>query len=118
MSTVSKSTEPTTVGETFPENDQSTTITPPVTFRNYLRMLMVLFKMRIVVLLLMAATGGAFMAAEGWPGWSTLVLVWVTGGMAAAGSSSFNQYLERNKDDKMGRTMKKRPLVNGEIPES
>ena len=90
--------------------------TPPTTLRETLRMLVVLFKLRIVVLLLMAATGGAFMAAGGWPGLGTLVLVWVTGGMAAAGASSLNQYLERHKDEKMGRTMKKRPLVNGEIP--
>ena len=116
MSTVSKITEPSMVGESIPENQQTTLSAPPVTFRDYLRMLTVLFKMRIVMLLLMAATGGAFMAAEGWPGLSTLALVWIAGGMAAAGSSSFNQYLERNKDDKMGRTMKKRPLVNGEIP--
>jgi protoheme IX farnesyltransferase len=116
MSTVSKSTEPGTVGETIPENNQAALSAPPTSFRNYLRMLMVLFKMRIVMLLLMAATGGAFMAAEGWPGGSILALVLVAGGMAAAGSSSFNQYLERNKDDKMGRTMMKRPLVNGEIP--
>ena len=89
---------------------------PPKTLRDTLRMIVVLFKLRIVVLLLMAATGGAFMAAGGWPGMNTLLLVWLTGGMAAAGSSSLNQYLERHKDDKMGRTMKKRPLVNGEIP--
>lgn len=89
---------------------------PPTTWRETLRMWVVLFKLRIVVLLLMAATGGAFMAAEGWPGLGTLLLVWLAGGMAAAGSSSLNQYLERHKDDKMGRTMKKRPLVNGEIP--
>lgn len=89
---------------------------PPTTWRETLRMLVILFKLRIVVLLLMAATGGAFMAAEGWPGLGTLLLVWLAGGMAAAGASSLNQYLERHKDEKMGRTMKKRPLVNGEIP--
>lgn len=116
MSTVSKSTKPGTVGETIPEINQAALSAPPTSFLNYLRMLTVLFKMRIVMLLLMAATGGAFIAAEGWPGGSTLALVLVAGGMAAAGSSSFNQYLERNKDDKMGRTMMKRPLVNGEIP--
>ncbi|MBK8984616.1 MAG: protoheme IX farnesyltransferase [Chloroflexi bacterium] len=89
---------------------------PPTTLRDKLRIVVVLFKLRIVMLLLMAATGGAFMAAEGWPGVGVLALIWLVGGMAAAGSSSLNQYLERHKDDKMGRTMKKRPLVNGEIP--
>ena len=116
MSTVTKTTERGSVDETLPENNPSALSAPPTTFRSYLKMLMVLFKMRIVMLLLLAATGGAFVAAEGWPGWSTLALVWIAGGMAAAGSSSLNQYLERHKDDKMGRTMKKRPLVNGEIP--
>jgi heme o synthase len=98
------------------ENFAAKISSPPTNLRDMLGMLVVLFKLRIVVLLLMAATGGAFMAAGGWPGGSTLLLIWLTGGMAAAGSSSLNQYLERHKDDKMGRTMKKRPLVNGEIP--
>ena len=112
MSIVSKTTKSGTISE----NSQPALSAPPTTLRDYLRMLMVLFKIRIVVLLLMAATGGAFMATEGWPGLHMLALVWIAGGMAAAGSSSLNQYLERHKDDKMGRTMKKRPLVNGEIP--
>lgn len=78
------------------------------------RLLVVLFKLRIVFLLLMAATAGAFMAAGGWPGLGTLLLVWVAGGMAAAGASSLNQFLERISDGYMGRT-RQRPLVNGTI---
>jgi heme o synthase len=74
----------------------------------------VLFKLRIVFLLLIAATGGAFLAAEGWPGLGVLLLTWLTGGMAAAGASALNQYWERHTDGAMGRT-EKRPLVNGEI---
>ncbi len=83
--------------------------------RDLFKMVVVLFKMRIVFLLLMAATGGAFLAAGGWPGLSTMALIWLTGGMAASGASSLNQYLERQSDGAMGRT-KKRPLVNGDIP--
>ena len=116
MAIISEEAKPGPTGKTIPTNGRSALSAPPATFRGYARMLMVLFKIRIVALLLMAATGGAFMAAGGWPGLSTLALVWVAGGMAAAGSSALNQYLERHKDDKMGRTMRKRPLVNGEIP--
>lgn len=84
-------------------------------WREWAHLLMVLFKLRIVFLLLMAATAGAFIAAGGWPGLNTLLLVWLTGGMAAAGSSAINQYWERHSDGNMGRT-RQRPLVNGDIP--
>ncbi len=87
---------------------------PYKSWREWARLLVILFKLRIVFLLLMAATAGAFIAAAGWPGLTTLCLVWVAGGMAAAGSSALNQYWERHTDGTMGRT-EKRPLVNGDI---
>ena len=77
-------------------------------WREIWHLIVVLFKLRIVFLLLMAATGGAFMAARGWPGVGVLVLLWTTG------ASSINQYWERHSDGDMGRT-RKRPLVNGKI---
>jgi protoheme IX farnesyltransferase len=83
-------------------------------WRGVLQTTVVLFKLRIVFLLLMAATGGAFLAAGGWPGWGVILLTWVTGGLAAAGASALNQYWERNRDGLMGRT-RQRPLVNGAI---
>jgi protoheme IX farnesyltransferase len=83
-------------------------------WREGLHTLVVLFKLRIVFLLLVAATAGAFLAAGGWPGVDVLLLIWVTGGMAAAGASALNQFWERERDGLMGRT-RRRPLVTGEI---
>lgn len=74
----------------------------------------VLFKLRVVFLLVVAATAGAFLASGGWPGINALLLTWVTGGMAAAGASALNQYWERKSDASMVRTSS-RPLVTGEI---
>ncbi len=84
------------------------------TWKETLQLLVVLFKLRIVVLLLLAAVGGAFLGAQGWPGIRSLLLLLVTGGMAASGASALNQYLERESDKKMGRT-RKRPLPAGLI---
>ena len=77
--------------------------------------LMILFKVRIVFLLLFAAIGGAFLGARGWPGAGTLTLLIVTGGLAASGASALNEYLERDRDALMARTRQRRPLVNGAI---
>jgi protoheme IX farnesyltransferase len=77
--------------------------------------LLVLFKVRIVFLLLFAAVGGAFLGAGGWPGMGTLSLVLLTGGLAAGGASALNEYLEQERDVLMARTRGKRPLVNGAI---
>ncbi len=103
-----------TLGQDNPLETLETAVAERLSWRDHMNTVVVLFKLRIVFLLLVAATGGAFLAAGGWPGWSILALTWVTGGMAAAGASSLNQYWERNKDGAMGRT-KKRPLVNGDI---
>ena len=84
-------------------------------WRAFLHMMIVLFKLRVVSLLLMAAVGGAFLGAAGWPGLSQVLLVLAAGGLAASGAASLNQYLERHTDGAMGRTHK-RPLVNGDIP--
>jgi heme o synthase len=74
--------------------------------------LVVLFKLRVVSLLLLAAVGGAFIGAGGWPGAGNLGLTLLTGAMAAAGASALNQYLERDSDGAMART-RRRPLVVG-----
>lgn len=83
-------------------------------WRDFLRTLAVLFKLRVVSLLLLAAVGGAFLGARGWPGIGTLLLVLTTGGMAASGASALNQYIERSSDRIMSRT-RLRPLPTGAI---
>jgi protoheme IX farnesyltransferase len=77
--------------------------------------LMILFKVRIVFLLLFAAIGGAFLGAGGWPGAGTVTLLIITGGLAASGASALNEYLEQDRDALMARTRQRRPLVNGAI---
>jgi len=76
--------------------------------------LMVLFKVRIVLLLVLAALGGMFLGAGGWPGVGPLLLISTTGALTAMGSSAWNQYLERESDALMNRT-RRRPLVTGAI---
>lgn len=76
-----------------------------------------LFKLRIVLLLLISALGGAILGARGWPGMQALMLVLITGGLSAAGASAVNQYLERDRDAQMKRT-RKRPLPSGAVKKS
>jgi protoheme IX farnesyltransferase len=74
------------------------------------RSLVALFKLRVVLLLLVAAIAGAFLAAGGWPAPGALATLLVVGGLSAAGSSAINQYLERELDRRMERT-RHRPLA-------
>lgn len=80
----------------------------------WLASLIVLFKLRVVVLLLFAALGGAMLGSAGAPTWGDLGLLMLTGTLSASGASALNQYLERHKDGAMKRTSR-RPLVTGQI---
>ena len=79
------------------------------------RALAVSFKLRVVWLLLLAAIGGAFLAAGRWPGLPPLLVLVAAGGVTAAGASAINQWLERDGDALMSRT-RGRPLVAGDLP--
>jgi protoheme IX farnesyltransferase len=78
-----------------------------------LESLVVLFKLRVVMLLLFAALGGAMLGSAGAPALGDLLLLFVTGALSASGASALNEYLERSKDGAMKRT-RRRPLVTGQ----
>lgn len=79
-----------------------------------IRTLAVLFKLRIVGMLVLASVAGAFLGAGGWPGAGPLAVLILAGGMASAGASALNEYLERDQDARMRRTAH-RPLACGAI---
>lgn len=79
-----------------------------------LETLVVLFKLRVVALLLFAALGGALIGSAGAPSSGDLALLLVTGTLAAAGASALNEVIERHKDALMKRT-RRRPLVTGRV---
>ena len=85
-----------------------------VDLRSKIKTLAGLFKLRIVMLLLISALGGALIGANGWPGGFNLIVLIITGGLSAAGASALNQYLEREQDAHMTRT-RRRALPSGSI---
>lgn len=84
------------------------------TFAEIIKTISSLFKLRIVMLLLFAAAGGAFLGAEGVPSMKAIIAIIITGTLSAGGSSAINQYLEQSSDAKMQRTQR-RPLPAGAI---
>ena len=73
-----------------------------------------LTKPRIITLLLFTALGGMFLAAEGAPDVSLMLLVMGGGALASGGANALNQYLERDIDGQMART-RNRPVVTGRV---
>lgn len=82
--------------------------------REAIKLVVALFKLRVVSLLLLASLGGAFLGARGIPHPVTLLILLVTGTLAAGGASAINQYLERDRDTLMRRTGH-RPLAAGQF---
>lgn len=89
---------------------------PEKSLRSTFALVATLFKLRIVVLLLLSAFGGAALGviAGGQFSSGRFWLLALTGTLSAAGASAINQYLERDRDGKMKRTAK-RPFVQGEL---
>ena len=70
-----------------------------------------LTKPPIVLLLLVTAAGGMFLAAQGIPPWSIIGLVWLGGALAAGGANAINHHLDRDIDQLMTRT-RQRPVAS------
>jgi len=80
------------------------------TLRAYLE----LAKLRIVLLLLFTTLTAMVIASGGIPPVAVLLPTVLGGALAAAGSSTINQYLDRDMDAKMARTAR-RPIPSGRI---
>jgi len=84
----------------------------PLSLKEVLRSIIVLFKLRVVVLLVLSSLGGALLASGGTISFANLSLLLFTGILSSSGASAINQYLERSSDALMRRTLN-RPLANG-----
>ena len=73
-----------------------------------------LTKPRIIILLLITALGGMFLASRGAPELLLVLPVLGGGALAAGGANALNHFLERDLDGRMVRT-RNRPLVQGRI---
>ncbi len=74
----------------------------------------ILSKPLIVALLLLTTYSGLVAGAGQWPSASLTFWTLLGGGLAAAGSSALNQYIDRELDKNMQRTAK-RPLADGRL---
>jgi protoheme IX farnesyltransferase len=73
-----------------------------------------LTKPMILVLLLVTALGGMFLAAGGAPPVSTALLVLLGGSLGAGGANALNHYLDQDLDERMQRT-RSRPLPGNRV---
>ena len=73
-----------------------------------------LTKPPIILLLLITALGGMFLATQGLPPVLTVIPVLLGGSLAAGGASALNNYLDRDIDAEMRRT-RFRPVAGGRI---
>ena len=73
-----------------------------------------LTKPPIIVLLVITAIGGMFLAAEGIPSLKTLALVSIGGALGAGGANAINHFLDQDIDSIMSRTVR-RPVASQRI---
>ena len=66
-----------------------------------------LTKPPIIVLLVITAIGGMFLAAEGIPSLKTLALVSIGGALGAGGANAINHFLDQDIDSIMSRTVRR-----------
>ena len=79
-------------------------------FRNYVA----LTKPKIIALLLITALGGMFLASNGVPEWTLILVVLCGGALGSGGANALNHYMDRDIDEQMVRTSK-RPVPRGAI---
>jgi len=73
-----------------------------------------LTKPPIIILLVITAIGGMFLAAEGVPSLRILALVCIGGALGAGGANAINHFLDQDIDAVMSRTVK-RPVASNRI---
>lgn len=85
-----------------------------ISSRSLIRDYVALTKPRIIVLLLVTALGGMFLASQGAPNASLMIVVLGAGALAAGGANALNQWFDRDIDERMART-RNRPVVAGRV---
>ncbi len=89
-------------------------VLPAMGIRQRLGDFLVLSKPLIVALLLVTTFGGLIAGGKAWPTPALAFWTMLGGGLAAAGSSALNQYIDRDLDKNMQRTSR-RPLAAGRM---
>lgn len=79
-----------------------------------LRAIVVLLKLRIGFAIMLAALGGAVLAASSWPPVTDTLVLAISVLIAAGGAGAFNHWYDRDIDALMSRTSN-RPFVNGTL---
>ena len=81
---------------------------------NHCRNYVALTKPKILLLLLLTALGGMFLASKGAPEWTLVLVVLGGGALGSGGANALNHYMDRDIDERMVRT-RKRPVPRGAI---